>query len=340
MTEASILKDAERVCERVDFGRVKGAKVLLTGASGLVGSHMLACLRLARERGAACEVYAQALSEPPPHTQALLAAPGFHLTRANLARHEDCLALPEADVIIHAAGYGQPGMFMLNPAATIELNTTATALLLQKLRPGGSFLFVSTSEVYSGLRKALITEDDIGVTTPLHPRASYIEGKRCGEAICNAYRSKGVRAVSARLALAYGPGTRKHDKRALNAFIERGLCEPCIELLDAGAALRTYCYVADAVELLWHALLRGTQPVYNVGGHSTVTIAELARMIGRLTGKEVKFPATASELAGAPEEVRMDLSRAETEFKKTDYIGIEEGLRRTVEWQRALYAAS
>ena len=68
-----------------------------------------------------------------------------------------------------------------------------------------------------------MSESDIGTTTPLHPRASYIEGKRGGETICNAYRSQGVRAVSARLALAYGPGTRKGDKRAMNSFIEKAL---------------------------------------------------------------------------------------------------------------------
>ena len=93
---------------------------------------------------------------------------------------------------------------MANPAATIKVNTTATATLLQKLRPGGAFLFLSSSEIYSGLKKSLVNESDIGTSTPLHPRSSYIEGKRCGEAICNAYRAQGVRAVSARLALAYG----------------------------------------------------------------------------------------------------------------------------------------
>jgi nucleoside-diphosphate-sugar epimerase len=226
---------------------------------------------------------------------------------------------------------------MANPAATFLLNTAATATLLQKLKPGGSFLYLSSSEIYSGLQKSVLTENDIGTTTPLHPRASYIEGKRGGETICNAFRSQGVRAVSARLALAYGPGTRKGDKRAMNSFIEKALRHGKIELMDAGRAIRTYCHVSDAVELMWQAVLHGTQPVYNIGGHSTVTIGELAQMVGRLTGVPVSFPAQSAEVAGAPEEVRLDLSRPETEFKKTDYINLEDGLRATIEWQRQLY---
>ena len=282
---------------------------------------------------------AQVHSEPAPHTAEIIHSAGFQVAQVNLADPAECSRLPPADVIIHSAGYAQPAIFMANPVATFQVNTTATATLLQKLRPGGAFLYLSSSEVYSGLKKSPLSESDIGTTTPLHPRACYIEGKRGGETICNAYRTQGVRAVSARLALAYGPGTRRSDKRALNSFIEKALCQGKIELMDAGKAIRTYCYVSDAVELMWQAALHGTQPVYNIGGHSTVTIGELARLVGQIVGVPVSFPAQSAEVAGAPEEVRLDLTRPETEFKKTNYVGLEQGLRATIEWQRQLYRA-
>jgi nucleoside-diphosphate-sugar epimerase len=95
--------------------------------------------------------------------------------------------------------------------------------------------------------------------------------------------------------------------------------------------------VSDAVELMLQAALCGTQPVYNIGGHSTVTIGELARLVGRIVGVPVSFPAQSAEVAGAPEEVRLDLTRAEAEFNKTSYVGLEDGLRATIEWQRRLY---
>jgi nucleoside-diphosphate-sugar epimerase len=282
-------------------------------------------------------VYAHHLSELPPHVDKLVIQGDFKVIRANLADFDEYARLPEADIILHAAGYAQPTRFMADPVATIQVNTSATIALLKRLRSGGNFLFVSSSEIYSGLNKPFLNETDIGFTAPSHPRAAYIESKRCGEAICNAFRAQGVHAVAARVALAYGPGTRKHDKRALNSFIEKALCLQRIELLDAGAAVRTYCYVADTVELLWQVLLYGKEPVYNVGGRSTLTISDLARMIGKITGVTAVFPTTQAEIAGAPEEVRLDLTRVETEFGKRDYVCMEDGLRATIEWQRGLY---
>ena len=331
--------DAAALCERVKLGGLRDKTVLVTGASGLLGTYFLATLAHLKQNGVPLQAIAQVRSEPAPHTAEIIQRGGFQLAQANMADPEECSSLPSADVIIHAAGYAQPAIFMANPVATFQVNTTATATLLQKLRPGGSFLYLSSSEVYSGLNKPHLSESDIGTTTPLHPRACYIEGQRGGETICNAYRTQGVRAVSARLALAYGPGTRKGDKRAMNSFIEKALCHGKIELMDAGQAIRTYCYVTDAVELMWQAALHGTQPVYNIGGHSTVTIGELARLVGQIVGVPVSFPARAAEVAGAPTEVQLDLTRPETEFKKTGYLGLEDGLRATVEWQRHLYRA-
>ncbi len=334
-----IARDAAAICERVKLDILRDKTILVTGASGLLGTYFLATLAHLKRSGMPLKAIAQYHSQPAPHTAEIIDNAGFQCVQANLADPAACALLPPADVIIHSAGYAQPAIFMANPVRTFQVNTTATATLLQRLKPSGAFLYLSSSEIYSGLKKSPLSESDIGTTTPLHPRACYIEGKRGGETICNAYRSQGVRAVAARLALAYGPGTRKGDKRALNSFIEKALCQGKIELMDAGKAVRTYCYVSDAVELMWQAALHGTQPVYNVGGHSTVTIGELARLVSQVTGVPVSFPQQSAEVAGAPEEVRLDLTRPETEFHKAKYVGLEDGLRATVEWQRQLYRA-
>src|SRR3990167_10231086 len=168
----------------------------------------------------------------------------------------------EADYIIHAAGYGQPAKFMADEIATISVNTTAVIELLKKLKPSGKFLFLSTSEIYSGA-KSPYKETDIGTTSPTHPRACYIESKRCGEAICMAYRRKGFDVKIARLSLAYGEGTKSDDTRVLNQFIKQALTKGKIELLDMGEAKRTYCYIEDVVKILWAVLLQGKSEVYN-----------------------------------------------------------------------------
>jgi nucleoside-diphosphate-sugar epimerase len=339
MPSGVIARDAAQICQRVSLQQLEGKTVLITGASGLLGTYFLATLAHLKQSGVPVKAIAQVRSEPAPHTAEIIQRAGFQLAQLDLAAHAECCSLPPADVIIHSAGYAQPLVFMAAPAATYQLNTAATITLLQKLKPGGAFLFLSSTEVYNGLGNRLVTEADIGTTNPAHPRACYIEGKRGGETICHAFRNQGIHATAIRLAITYGPGTRKGDKRALNRFIEKALCQGRIELTDAGKAMRTYGYVSDAVELMWQAALRGTMPVYNIGGHSTVTIGELARVVGEMVGVPVSIPAEFAEVPGASEGVRLDLTRSETEFKKTSYVSLEDGLRATIEWQRHLYRA-
>jgi UDP-glucuronate decarboxylase len=338
MPDDLISRDAAIVCERVSLDGLRNKTILITGASGLLGTYFLATLAHLKQRGVPLEVIAQVQSQPALHTAEIIQRGSFQLVQVNLADPAECSSLSAADVIIHSAGYAQPLVFMANPSATYQLNTAATFALLGKLKAGGSFLFLSSSEVYNGIVNRDATVDDIGTTTPDHPRACYIEGKRGGETICRTFRRRGIRAVSVRLALTYGPGTRKGDKRAMNSFIEQALCQRRIELMDAGKAIRTYCYVSDAIELMWQAALFGTQPVYNVGGRSKATIGELAKLIGGITGVPVSFVETRAQVAGAPEEVRLDLTRTEREFKKTRYMSLDDGLRATIEWQRGLYA--
>lgn len=333
-----IQRDAEAICGKLLAEQLEGKTLMVTGASGIVGTYFLECLHhLKKVAGMNLKVWAVMKNEPPAHLMECLSLPGIHALRGDLSDPSFYPKLPASDLILHAAGYGQPGAFLQNPRATIQLNTTATFALLDKLRQGGKFLFVSTSEVYSGLENSPHKEMDIGRTNTDHPRACYIEGKRCGEAICNAYRAQGVDAKSARLCLAYGPGTRPGDQRALNSFIERALKERHIRLLDSGQARRTYCYVADAVYIMWRILLDGKDAIYNVGGKSSTTIAELARYIGSVLNVRVMIPKTSKTLKGAPEDARLDITKVEQQFGPLSFVSLEEGLNKTINWQRQLY---
>ena len=337
MLSEIIINDVENICGQINHDFLTNKKVLITGSSGLIGTYILAYMASLIKAGIPLEVYAQTFSEPPPHMLELISCGKIKALQIDLSNINEYKRLPEADVIIHSAGYAQPMLFMSNPIATMQINISATIALLQRLRPKGSFIFISSSEVYCGLTESNFHEEHIGTTTPYHPRASYIEGKKSGEAACNAFRSQGVRAISARLGDVYGPGTRKHDKRALNSFIEKALFNQKIDLLDSGTAMRTYCYVVDALESLMRILFFGKQAIYNVGGHSYASIAELAKMIGEITNVPVVFPSNEIQVAGSPEVLQLDLRRVETEFGKTEYVELKEGLKRTISWQRELY---
>src|SRR5262249_48321191 len=150
----------------------------ITGASGLLGTYFLACLTVLKEQGRAIDVQVQLLSDPPAHVASLIERCRATPIRADLANFRDYDRLPEADVVIHAAGYAQPLRFMANPGGTLQIGSAATLALLQRLRPGGHFLFCSSVQIYTGLDRATCSEDVIGTTRPDHPRASYVEGKR------------------------------------------------------------------------------------------------------------------------------------------------------------------
>jgi len=335
-----IEKDVQKVVAAVELRELAGKSILLTGATGLLGIYFLASLReLSRQGYAPLSVIAVIHSELTAPFKSFLDFEGARVVQGDLTDINFVNGLGQFDYIIHAAGYGQPGRFMEDQVKTLQLNTSTTLGLFNRLVTDGHLLFLSSSEVYSGLPNPPYRETQIGTTNTTHSRSCYIEAKRCGEAICNAYRARGVNANSARLALAYGPGTKTGDRRVINSFIERGATQGKITLQDMGTAKRTYCYVSDAVEILWHILLRGNEPIYNVGGLSRTTIAELAQKVGHYMRVPVEFPKDARELGGAPDDVYLDMSRVQKEFKKTQYISFDEGLIQTIEWQKALYTS-
>jgi nucleoside-diphosphate-sugar epimerase len=326
-----LIRDAEEVVasHAIDFEPLKGARVLVSGVTGLIGMHLMSILYVLKREGYLLRLYGQYHNKPAVYTEELA-------TLARISLYHDSESLPISDIVIHAAGYGQPVIFLADPAGTIHVNTTITEKLLQSLAPGGRFLFVSSNEVYHGLQKEFATEEDIGTTTPYNPRAGYIEGKRSGEAITYAYRKSGVNAASARLNLTYGPGARTGDKRALSGFIDQAVNTGHIELKFAGKEKRTCCYARDVAAMLLNVALHGTKPVYNVGERGTTSIAELAGIVARLTGATITVPADDNELPGSHALPRMDISQMETDLGMTDYLPLEEGLRRTIEWHRGL----
>ncbi len=335
--ETILREDAERALRDISAEMVRGKKFLVTGASGLIGIHFIASLRQLLRRGAELEAVAVIHGAPSAALQSFLDDPRIQVVRGDLGDAAFTASLPASDLVVHAAGYGQPARFAEQPFLTLQIATVATATLLRRLRPGGSFLFVSSSEVYNGLTGHAVREDQIGTSTPSHPRACYIEGKRSGEAFCNAARAEGIAAKAVRLAMTYGPGVRAGDRRALYSFIEQALTRPEIRLLDQGTARRSLLYVSDAVGMMWHILLRGREAVYNVGGAEFSAISDLARTIGKYAGVPVRFPEGEAGLEGAPTDIGLDTTRYAQEFGPVDAVPLREGLPRTVDWFRAAY---
>lgn len=282
-------------------------KLLITGAFGLVGSNI--CSILEREYSD-IEITKVKFDDIPWGSES------------------------KFDYAIHCSGYGQPLKFSEDKLKTIYINTEFTKKLFSVLKPGGKFLFVSTSEVYSGAPSPH-KETDIGTTTPQHPRACYIEGKRCGEAICMVYKEQGYDVKIARLALAYGPGTKKGDTRAINQLIEKAITTGQVSVRDSGNAERNYLYVEDCAKMILNILFKGKETVYNVGGNSKTTIANLAALIAKQTEAALIYGTDTD--ASAPQSVDLDTTKIMAEFPM-ELTYLTDGLKKTIEYQKKLYA--
>ena len=330
--------DGEYCLRNINLNSLSNKTVLITGASGIVGTHFLYSLEYAvkSKKIPIKKIYGIVNRQIPNHLENLNSKNYFEFLKGDLTSTTFLESLPNVDLIIHAATYGQPGKFMEKQEVTIKLNTTVTIFLLENcLKDKGKFLFVSTSEVYNGLPTPPYDETQIGTTLTDDSRACYIEAKRCGEAITNIFFKKGVNAASVRLSLAYGPGTRKDDMRVLNNFIQKALSKNEIDLLDQGTALRTYCYVSDAVNMMWNVLINGKSNLYNVGGISSTSIYELAKLIGDITNSKIILPnKNNSSVSGAPKNVSLDISKYQNEFGNKEFININEGITNTINWQK------
>jgi nucleoside-diphosphate-sugar epimerase len=249
-----IKNDIDKI--QIDLSKLRNKSVLITGASGLIGIYILTYLK---NHQTEYNITIHTWNKNPIDPIFLPLFSFCHTTVGDITDKSMFEKLPQFDVIIHASGYGQPIKFVKDKLKTIELNTLSTIWLFEKLKKDGTFLFVSTSELYSGLKSYNITEEQIGTTTPTHPRAAYIEGKRCGETICHSYREQGYDVKIVRLSLAYGPGTQANDTRVVNSLIQKAITEDAIRLMDAGQAVRTYCYITDVTEMLFNVMLFGKE---------------------------------------------------------------------------------
>lgn len=323
-------KDINNIVKSIDFKSLQNKKVLITGASGLVGFYLTQCVKKLQSEFN-IEVYLSYKNSIPEYLKEYY---DFPYTEIKDDITSVKLEPKFFDVIIHSSGYAQPMKFLSDSLTTIKINTHATINLLDSLKSDGKFLFVSTSELYSGNDNFNIDESQIGTTTPSHGRACYIESKRCGEAICHSYIASGYDVKIARLSLAYGPFTKVGDLRVLNSIIDKGLNNDTIELMDDGSAIRTYCYITDVIEMFWNILLHGKEVTYNVSGFSNISIKELAENIGNKLNKEVNAPASLDGVTGSPKIVNISSEKYISEFNKQNFIDMESGLENVIEWMK------
>lgn len=331
-----IEEDLLKILEKVELSKLKNKKVLITGSNGLIGTYIIMVLYLANKRqNLNIEVIGVSKNEPNNLLSEIKEEKNFKFYKKNLTSNFEFGG--KIDYIIHAATYAQPAKFLENKFETINLNTVVTKKLLDICKKNNaSFLFTSSSEIYGQAEKIPTPETYNGNCSTTGDRASYTESKRLGETICSVFKEIGVDVKIARCSSVYGPGISIYDKRVLGNFLNKALINKSIDLLDSGKQERVWLYVSDCVVMLLNILLYGKSFIYNVGGEELVSIKRLAEIVCELTYSKYSLPEKADDvfMAGAPDKVRLDISKVKNEFQLDDFVDLKEGLRRTIEWNK------
>ena len=283
--------------ENLPWEKLAGKNLLLTGATGLIGTLIIDVLmKKNRDENLNVKIFAAGRNEK-------VAAERFsdyfgdkNFSFVKLDVNEPIKDDFKVDFIIHAASNSQNKLFASDPVNTIMANILGSYNLLEfgvksKVE---RFVFVSSGDSYG----KPLNEDDVfdenycGYINPNTLRAGYPEAKRAGEALCQAYISKyNLDVVIARPCRIYGPTMRLDDSKAMSEFIMNGVRGEDIVLKSQGLPRFSYCYGADCVSGIFYCLLKGQcGEAYNVSDSSEIlSLREIAEYVSSLAGKKVIF---------------------------------------------------
>jgi UDP-glucuronate decarboxylase len=302
-------------------------RILVTGGSGFVGSHL--CERLLKD-GNEVVCLDNFFTGSRTNIEPLLDNHRFELVRHDVT---EPLTL-EVDEVYHLACPASPIHYQRNPVRTIRTAVEGTLNILDLAREvKARVLIASTSEVYGDPVEHPQRESYWGNVNPIGPRACYDEGKRCAEALAVSYaRQYGVEVRIARIFNTYGPRMHENDGRVVSNFTVQALRGEPITLYGEGQQTRSFCYATDLIEgfIRLMASPHGADPV-NLGNPRETTVRELAEMIKQLARSK-------SEIVHAPLPTddptrrKPDISRAKELLGGWGpRVPLEEGLAATIE---------
>ena len=323
--------------------KLKNKSFLITGASGLVGSYLVDVLMYQNQKNNMnCKIYAVGRSEDKAKVKFAdyWVSDNFEFVSHDINLPMDLENVETVDYVLHMASNTHPMAYSTDPIGTVTANIIGTNNLLDFATKHNTtrFAFASSNEIYGENRGDVEFFDEhyCGYIDSNTMRAGYPESKRCGEALCQAYKKqKKLDIIIPRLTRSYGPTMLMTDTKAISQFIRKGIAGEDIILKSAGTQHYSYTYVADAVSGLLTVILNGENgEAYNIADEaSDIMLKDLAAIIAGFAGKKVVF-----ELPDDEEKAGYSMAtKARLDGRKIKTLGwtarydIKSGMKRNIE---------
>ena len=302
--------------------------VLITGGAGFLGSHL--CDRFIKE-GYKVICMDNLITGSFVNISHLEKNPDFKFIKHNVSEHIDLTG--DVGLILHFASPASPIDYLMYPIPTLKVGSLGTHNTLGLAKAKNSkFLLASTSEVYGDPKVNPQPESYYGNVNCVGPRGVYDEAKRFAEAITMAYHKvHGLDTRIARIFNTYGPRMRKNDGRVIPNFITQALKNEPITVYGKGLQTRSLCFVTDLIEGIFRLSQSDVHDPVNIGNPHELKIIDLAKLIIKLTKSKSKIiynPLPADD----PKQRQPDISRARKLLNWSPKVGLEKGLKETIDW--------
>ncbi len=293
-------EDLKSICdENLPFEKLADCRILVTGATGLIGSFLvdaLMYLKLYKSMPIKVDILCRNKERAEGLFEEYLNDADFRILKGDLTK--EIQTGEEYDYVIHGAGNNHPVAFSKEPVETMKAALLGTMNLLDALvkqrKQDAKFLLLSTGEVYGKTEtcEGGNCEEAIGIVDPMNPRSCYPEAKRAAETLCVSYGQEyGIQTNVVRLSYIFGATFQNESTKADVQFLQKAISGNNIVMKSAGSQYRSYCYLADAIRGIFYIMLKGSSgEAYNVSNPETnVTIREFAETLARIAGVQVVF---------------------------------------------------